>query len=57
MAFQTSASASNIRWRKISRSCFGMAEGSVKIRVRSWRGEAGKPSRSRVATLLICPSA
>ncbi len=25
--------------------------------MRSWRGEAGKPSRSRVATLLICPSA
>ncbi len=57
MAFHTNAIASNIRRRKISRSCFGMADGSVRISVRSWRGEAGKPRRRRVATLLICPSA
>ncbi len=53
IAFQTMAIASNMRRRKISRSCFGIAEGRVRISVRSWRGEAGKPSRRRVATLLI----
>ncbi|SVK49951.1 Uncharacterised protein [Acinetobacter baumannii] len=46
-----------MRRRKISRSGFGMADGSVRMMARKRRGAAAFGMRLRWAMLLICISA